>query len=160
MEKSTKKNSQFWKQLCSKCKGTHIHKSNFTEAKSSHFTSHNSCVGLQHPTLINGQIRETQTKQRHTVKITEVMDQIELTDIYTTFHAKSKEYAFSLAPHGIFSRTDRTLGHNTELKRKKIEIIPCFYQITTEQGCSSIATKTQKANIHMEGEQCSMITQS
>ena len=94
------------------------------------------------------------------MKITEVMDHIDLTDIYTTFHAKSKEYAFSLAPHGIFSRTDRTLGHNTELKRKKIEIIPCFYQITTEQGCSSIATKTQKANIHMEGEQCSMITQS
>ena len=88
------------------------------------------------------------------------MDHIDLTDIYTTFHAKPKEYAFSLAPHGIFSRTDHTFGHNTELKRKMIEIIPCFYQITPEQGFSSIARKPQKANIHMEGEQCSMITQS
>jgi hypothetical protein len=51
--------------LRSKCKGTHIHKRNFTKAQSTHCTSHNNSRGLQHLTLINGQIMETQTKQRH-----------------------------------------------------------------------------------------------
>jgi exonuclease III len=37
----------------------------FTELKRTHCTSHNNCGGLQHATLLNGQIRETETKQRH-----------------------------------------------------------------------------------------------
>ena len=46
--------------LCSKCRGTHIHKRNFTKAQSTHYNSGR----LQHPTFINGQIMETETKQR------------------------------------------------------------------------------------------------
>ena len=51
--------------LCSKCKGTHIHKRNFTKAQSTYCISHNNSGRLQHPTLINGQIMETETKWRH-----------------------------------------------------------------------------------------------
>ena len=52
---------------------------------------------------------------------------MDLTDIYRTFHPKTKEYIFFSAPHGTFSKTDHIIGHKTGLNRyKNIEIILCF----------------------------------
>ena len=45
--------------------GIHIHKRNITKAQSIHCTPHNNSGNLQHPSLINKQIGETQTKQRN-----------------------------------------------------------------------------------------------
>jgi hypothetical protein len=96
-----------------------------SKAQSTHYTSHNNTGRLQHPTLIIGQILETETTQRH-IETTAVMKEMDLTDTYRTFYPKTKECIFFSAPHGTFSKIDHIIGHKTGLNGfKNIEIIPC-----------------------------------
>ena len=56
------------------------------------------------------------------------MDQIDLIDIYRTFHPKVAEYTFFSNAHGTFSRIDSILDHKSSLgKFKKIEIISSIF---------------------------------
>ena len=58
------------------------------------------------------------------------MDQINLTNIYRTFHPKTKEYTFFSVPHCTFSLLDHIICHKTVLNRyKKIEITPCTLSV-------------------------------
>ena len=56
------------------------------------------------------------------------LDQIDLVDIYRTFHPKITEYTFFSSVHGTFFRMDYILGHQSSLgKLKKIEIISSIF---------------------------------
>ena len=56
------------------------------------------------------------------------MDQIDLIDIYRTFHPKTAGYTFFSSAHGPFSRIDHNLGHKSSLSKfKKIEIISSIF---------------------------------
>ena len=56
------------------------------------------------------------------------MDQLDLIDIYRTFHPKTMNFTFFSRAHGTFSRTDHIQGHKSSLgKFKKIEIISSIF---------------------------------
>ena len=59
-----------------------------------------------------------------TQTLNDTMDQLDLIDIYKTFHPKTMNFTFFSSAHETFSRIDHILGHKSSLgKFKKIEII-------------------------------------
>ena len=71
------------------------------------------------------------TKQKiykETQTLNDTMDQLDLTDIYRTFHPKKINFTFFSSAHRTFSRVDHILGHKSSLgKFKKTEIIPVIF---------------------------------
>ena len=64
---------------------------------------------------------ETQTSN-------DTIDQLDLIDIYRTFHPKTMNFTFFSSSHGSFSRIDHILGHKSSLVNlKKTEIIPSIF---------------------------------
>ena len=70
--------------------------------------------------------KETQTSN-------DTVDQLDLIDIYRTFHPKTMNFTFFSRPHGTFSRLDHILGHKSSFgKFKKLKSFQASF-LTTMQ---------------------------
>ena len=60
--------------------------------------------------------------------LNDTMDQLDLINIYRTFHPKTINFSFFSSAHGTFCRIDHILGHKSSFgKFKKIEIIAVIF---------------------------------
>ena len=73
--------------------------------------------------------RSTKQKiNKETQTLNDTIDQLNLIDIYRTFHPKTMNFTFFRGAHGTFFRIDHILGHKSSLgKFKIIEIIPSIF---------------------------------
>ena len=68
-------------------------------------------------TTINRSTKQKINKETQTLNDT--MDQLDLIDIYRTFHPKTTNFTFFSSAHGTFSRTDHIQGHKSSLGKFK-----------------------------------------
>ena len=65
---------------------------------------------------------------KETQALNEALDQMDLIDIYRTFHPKATEYTFFSSAHGTFSKIDHILDYKSNLSNiKKVEIIKSIF---------------------------------
>ena len=64
--------------------------------------------------------RSTKQKiNKETQTLNDTIDQLDLIDIYRTFHPNTMNFTFFSSAHGTFSRIDHILGHNLALVNSK-----------------------------------------
>ena len=72
--------------------------------------------------------RSKQKINKETQVLNDTLDEMDLTDIFRTFHPNAEEYMFFSSAHGTFSRIDHILGHKSNLSNfKKTEIISSIF---------------------------------
>ena len=64
--------------------------------------------------------RSTKQKiNKETQTLNDTMDQLDLIDIYRTFHPKTMNFTFFSSTYGTFSRIDYILGHKSSFDKFK-----------------------------------------
>ena len=79
-------------------------------------------------TLMDRSTKQKINKEMQTLNDT--IDQLDLIDIYRTFHPKTMNFTFFSSAHRTFSRIDHILGHKSSFHIfKKLEIIPSIFSV-------------------------------
>ena len=76
-------------------------------------------------TLLTPMERSSKQKiNKKTQVLNDTLDEMELIDIFRTFHPNAEEYTFFSSVHGTFSKINHILDHKSSLSKfKKIEIV-------------------------------------
>ena len=82
----------------------------------------NTLIGGDFKTPLTPKDRSSKQKiNKETQVLNDILDEMDLINIFKTFHPNS-EYTFFSSAHGTFSRIDHILGHKSNLSKfKKIE---------------------------------------
>ena len=71
-------------------------------------------------TVLTSMDRSSKQKiNKKTMALNYALNQMDLTDIFRTFHTKMVEYIFLLTAHETFSRIDHIVGHKIGLNKYK-----------------------------------------
>ena len=83
------------------------------------------------------------------------MDQLDLIDIYRTFHPKAMNFTFFSSAHGTFSRIEHIMGHKSSLgKFKTIKItLSIFSDHNVVRFDVNYRKKIYEKYKHMEAKQ-------
>ena len=69
---------------------------------------------------------------KETQALNAAFDQMDVTDIYRTFHPKATEYTFFSSAHGTFSKIDHILGFKSSLGNlRKLKSCQASFPTTT-----------------------------
>ena len=75
-----------------------------------------------------------QKSNKETQVLNDILDEMNIIDIFRTFHPNA-EYTFFSSAHGTFSRIDHILGHKSNLSKfKKIEMVSCIFSDHNAMG--------------------------
>ena len=89
---------------------------------------------------------------KETQVLNDTLDEMDLIDIFRTFHPNAEEYIFSSA-HGTFFRIDHILGHKSNLSKFKIEIISSIFSDHNTMRLDINYKKKTEKHKHMEIKQ-------
>ena len=90
-----------------------------------------------------------------TLVLNNTLDEMDLIDIFRTFHPNEEEYSFSSSVHGTIFRTDHILDHKSNLSElKKIGILSSIFSDNNAMRLDiSYKKKNSKKHKHMEIKQ-------
>ena len=84
--------------------------------KSKKYIDSNTIIAGDFNTPLTEMDRSSKQKINKEIKaLNDTLDQMDITDIFRTFHPKATEYTFFSSAHGTFSRIDHILGHKSGL---------------------------------------------
>ena len=92
-------------------------------------------VGDRNTPLIAMDRSSRQKINKETMALNDTLDQMDLTNIFRTFHPKAAKYTFFSSTHGAFSKTDHTLvTKQPSANIKGLKSYHAYFQITMGMG--------------------------